>query len=367
MARASNKVIRLLSVVVLVGLVFGFAGPMPAQASQPAGAAESYTCVYYVVKRGNTLSGIAAKYGTTVKTLMSVNRLRTTRILVGQRLCIPRYAPPPPASSGPWHAEFWKNPDHLGVPALTKSVSAINFNWGYGSPDPHRVIADYFSGRFTRTVNFSAGTYRFTFTADDGVRLIIDGNTVLDQFGFVGKQPHTVDVYLTAGRHTLRVDYVEREGVALITATWTRISTGPKPCPDCPPATSNGPWFAEYFVNNSLSGSPATTMVHNSLNFNWGWNPPAPGIPNANWSARFSQYRFLPAGVYRFVATSDDGVRVYVNDKLVINQWVEQSQRTVTGDVAVGAGTQHIRVEYLQVGGTASLRLFWEFLGNPSP
>ena len=374
MTRARNNAIKVVMAVVLLCLAFGVATPIPSQATprqatSPERATEAYTCVYYRVKRGDTLSEIAVRFHTTVATLMRVNHLRTTRIYVGQRLCIPRTVPPPPPppASGPWQAEYWNNPDQLGPQALVKTASAVNFNWGYGSPDPYRVIADYFSGRYTRTTNFSGGTYRFTMTADDGVRLIIDGGVVFDQYGYVGKQTWTVDVYLAPGNHAIRVDYVERTGVALVQVTWAVVSSGTKPCTDCPPATSNGPWYTEYFVNTSLAGPPAYVTTNNSLSFNWGWNPPAPGIPNANWSARFSQYRYLPVGVYRFVAASDDGVRVYVDDKLVINAWAEQSARTVTGDVSLGAGTHSIRVEYFQLAGVASLRVNWEFLGNPNP
>lgn len=56
-------------------------------------APQSYTCTYYVVRRGDTLSAIGLRYGVTVRTVMSANGLRSTRIYRGQRLCIPRYTP----------------------------------------------------------------------------------------------------------------------------------------------------------------------------------------------------------------------------------------------------------------------------------
>jgi hypothetical protein len=86
-----------------------------------------------------------------------------------------------------------------------------------------------------------------------------------------------------------------------------------------------------------------------------------------NFSARFVQTVSIGAGVYRFVAGSDDGVRVWVDNQLVINQWVQQSFRTVTGDINLAAGTHTVRVEYFELTGLAQLQVYWEFLGNPNP
>ena len=61
--------------------------------SSALAAPQSYTCTYYVVRRGDTLSGIGLRYGVTVRAVMNANGLRGTRIYSGQRLCIPRNPP----------------------------------------------------------------------------------------------------------------------------------------------------------------------------------------------------------------------------------------------------------------------------------
>ena len=98
-----------------------------AQAAAPAAAPQwtqpvaGYTCLWYVVRRGDTLLELAARYHSDVLTLRRVNGLKTTRIYTGQRLCIPRYnAPNPnpnPNPSGPWYAEYWNNTTQSG-PAI---------------------------------------------------------------------------------------------------------------------------------------------------------------------------------------------------------------------------------------------------------
>jgi hypothetical protein len=133
----------------------------------------------------------------------------------------------------------------------------------------------------------------------------------------------------------------------------------------CPPPHQNGPWSAQFFNNISLGGAPVFVANYDGINFDWGFGSPDPSVPVDNWSARFTQFRYFPAGVYRFVARSDDGVRIFVDDRPVINQWVQQSARTVTGDIALGAGSHLARIEYFDLTGLAELRVYWEFLGNP--
>ncbi|MCS7060356.1 MAG: PA14 domain-containing protein [Anaerolineae bacterium] len=340
----------------------------PARAASPeAGAARpassDYVCVYHTVKRGDTLTRIANHYRVTIQAIQRANGLRGTRIYIGQRLCIPRPkpVPQPTPSPGPWYAEFWNNTEQSGVPAVVRTVAAINFDWGFGSPDPARVFADNFSTRFVRTATLQGGVYRFTFRVDDGLRVWIDNNVVYDQYGFVGQLNGQFDVEVLPGVHTIRVDYVERTGKASVTLTYARLG-GPLPEPT--PPSNNGPWYTEFFANMELKGPPVAVRTYGGLKFDWRGSSPVAGVPAAYWSARFSQFRYLGAGVYRFVVNSDDGVRVYVNDQLVIDRWGEQSARTWIGDIRLNAGTHSIRVEYLQVAGTSLIELYWQFLGG---
>ena len=335
--------------------------PADRTVERPAGA--DYVCVYYVVKLGDTLTRIANSYRVTIQAIQRANGLRTTRIFVGQRLCIPRPKPSPgpqPPPAGPWYAEFWNNTEQSGSPVVVRTISAINFDWGFGSPDPARVFADNFSARFVRTLNLQGGVYRFTFKVDDGIRVWVDNSVVYDQYNYVGQLNSQFDVEVAAGVRTIRVDYVERTGKSLITLNFARLDAGGQP----PPGGNNGPWRTEFFNNMQLQGAPVAVRTYNNLKFDWAGKSPAAGVPAAYWSARFSQSRYLGAGVYRFVATSDDGVRVYVNDQLVIDHWGEQSARTWIGDIRLGAGTHAIRVEYLQVAGTSLIELYWQFLGG---
>ena len=63
---------------------------------------------------------------------------------------------------------------------LTRIDNAIDFDWGEGSPGA-AVPADRFSARWTRTKTYTAGTYRFSVTGDDGIRVLVDGTLVLER------------------------------------------------------------------------------------------------------------------------------------------------------------------------------------------
>ena len=98
-----------------------------------------------------------------------------------------------------------------------RNETAINFDWGAQSP-AQSIPADGFSARWTRALNFNEGTYRFFVNADDGIRLYIDGNLVVDAFTEGLKPEFTTDVFLRGGFHTLRVEYYENTGNALARA-----------------------------------------------------------------------------------------------------------------------------------------------------
>ncbi|RJR16489.1 hypothetical protein C4579_00190, partial [Candidatus Microgenomates bacterium] len=106
-------------------------------------------------------------------------------------------------------AAYFNNTSLSGTPVLSRTESEINHTWELNSPGVP-VNADNFSTRWTTTANFSAGTYQFTVTADDGVRLFIDDVLVLDKW--IDQPPTTYQVTktLSEGNHTIRMEYYER-------------------------------------------------------------------------------------------------------------------------------------------------------------
>lgn len=361
-----STALKLFSTFAIVATVV-LGSPSVANADDSTQPTAGASCQYYIVRWGDNLTRIAIWYGVTVRSIMNANGLVRTVIYPWQRLCIPVFTPAPAA--GGWQAIFWNNTTQTGNPALIRNDTFVDFNWGYGSPNSSFVFSSYFSARWTRSFTFLGGVYRFNLIADDGIRAMVDGNVIFDQYSYVGAQSNQIDVAITPGVHTITYDYVQQAGLAYVRATFVRISTGGTvPCTlSCPPVVSNGPWYTQYYNGIDLSGAVLKVATYGGLSFNWGWGAPDPAVPANLWSARFTQTRYFGKGVYRFVARSDDGIRIFVDDHPVVNQWVQQSARTITGDIALTAGNHNIRVEYMQVYGLAELQVYWDFLGNPNP
>ena len=134
--------------------------------------------------------------------------------------------------AGKWKGEYFNdnpaNPNqHLaGSPLMVRddgNNDFLNFDWGAGSPNSDCFIgADYFSARWTRSPNFSAGTWRFTVTGDDGVRLYVDGVTKIDAWRLQGPTTYTADMELNAGLHEIKLEYFEWTGTGVASLSWAQ-------------------------------------------------------------------------------------------------------------------------------------------------
>ncbi len=102
-------------------------------------------------------------------------------------------APAAAAEDPAWRGEYFANPSLSGTPTLVRDDAQIAFDWNEGSPDPSLPI-NQFSVRWTRTIDFAAGTYRFTTFSDDGVRLYVDGALRLDKWIDQGPTEWQTDV-----------------------------------------------------------------------------------------------------------------------------------------------------------------------------
>ncbi|BCX04407.1 MAG: hypothetical protein KatS3mg053_2345 [Candidatus Roseilinea sp.] len=130
-----------------------------------------------------------------------------------------------------WRGEYYANPNLSGPPVIIRNDAVIDFNWGYGSPDS-RIPPNNFSVRWTRTLEFAPGTYRFTFRVDDGVRLWIDNVLVLDDWREGAARDVSTDVTLGARPYFFRIEYFQRFGVAAIRFGIFQLPVGtPSPLP----------------------------------------------------------------------------------------------------------------------------------------
>ncbi len=117
--------------------------------------------------------------------------------------------------------EYFNSMDLSGKPALVRTDKQIYFDWGGGPPDSS-VHADHFSVRWTGTlVPPVSRDYKLSVTSDDGVRLYLDGNLLINSWFDRGPASDVVTVSLQAGRrYDIRMEYYENEGGAVAGLGW---------------------------------------------------------------------------------------------------------------------------------------------------
>jgi len=251
-----------------------------------------------------------------------------------------------------WRGEYFSNVALVGAPALVRNDAAVDFNWGRSAPDT-RLPADSFSARWTRVLGFEEGLHRFHAVVDDGARLYVDDALVIDTWQDGGRREVTGDRRLAVGNHTVRVEYYERTGDALVRVWWEKVTSYPD-------------WRGEYWSNRKLTGNPAVVRNDGAVDFNWGRGTPAAELPADNFSARWTRTVQFDAATYRFHVLVDDGARLWVDDRLILDTWRDGGAREVTADWALTQGRHRLRVEYYERTGDARIRVWWKKVSSPS-
>jgi hypothetical protein len=251
-----------------------------------------------------------------------------------------------------WRGEYFSNVSLQGAPALERNDPAIDFDWHQGAPAPG-LPTDGFSARWTRTLPFSEGLYRFHAVVDDGIRIYSDGYLLIDGWQDGSLRTITADHKLAAGNHSIRVEYYERSGEALVRVWWEQLSAYPD-------------WRGEYWSNRSLAGSAVLVRNDAAIDFNWGQGSPALGVVADNFSARWERSLHFDAGTYRFHAVVDDGVRLWVDGELLIDGWYDGSRRELVAERAIAWGAHTVQVQYYEHADEALIRVWWEVVPSPS-
>jgi hypothetical protein len=134
----------------------------------------------------------------------------------------------------------------------------------------------------------------------------------------------------------------------------------------------NGTGLTGRYYNDPGTGSKFTTLALTRLdatvNFGWGSGSPAPGVVQSdNFSVRWTgQVQPLATGNHVFSTVSTDGVRLWVNGVLLIDNWTDHAATTNTSaPVALAAGQKYsVVMEYYDRTGGAQARLKWSYPGQ---
>ena len=280
---------------------------------------------------------------------------------------VPRSSPTPRPTPYPitvtgWLGEYYANPTLSGPPVQVRNDEGIAFDWGYNAPAPG-LPSDYFSVRWSRRAHFSEGDYNFKVRADDGARLWVAGNLLVDRW----HGGYTEDIFrqhMLEGEHEIIVEYYELEGVAKARMTWEKFYAPPKRTATPTTAPTGEPsfreWRAEYYANTRLKGHPALVRNDERIAFDWGNAAPAPGLPREGFSVRWTRRPAFERGPYRFLARVDGDLKLRVDKRTLIDVKRQDSATLLEGYLWLGAGDHDLRADYVKGGGEARAHVWWE-------
>ena len=118
----------------------------------------------------------------------------------------------------------------------------------------------------------------------------------------------------------------------------------------------------EYYANTRLDGEPAIVRVDERLDFHWTFNSPGRGVARDWYSVRWTGKLTVPeTGVRRIGIEGDDGYRLWLDGRLLIDNWRKRSYGTRLVEVALEPGRAYdLRVEFFETTGNARVRLVWD-------
>ena len=152
------------------------------------------------------------------------------------------------------------------------------------------------------------------------------------------------------------------------TAATVTVSVAPI---EVPPATSvcntavpRGQFAGCYYNNKDFTAFKFSRTDSYPLSFDWGKRSPAGSMGSDTFSVRWTGQFEFDAGEYTFASVVDDGLRLYVDDTLIIDKW-SNTPGTYSVDLEIAAGWHTVRMDYYEQRGYAKAGLSWSKTSTP--
>ncbi|MEI5908345.1 PA14 domain-containing protein [Bacillus spongiae] len=228
-----------------------------------------------------------------------------------------------PSVGDGWVGEVFPNIDLTGTPVVlggksaTTKIDDLNFDWGLDSPSP-LIEEDYFSTRFKKKVNITEpGYYVLNAWADDGVKVYVDGQRLINSWSYQSNHLRQAGVNLTSGEHTIVVEHMDKT-------------------------------LGSRLKFELEKGKDHYSATEKALSYNWGDFGPTVEVQPDNFTATFDQSQYLSGGDYFIQTMADDGVRVDFDQNRVIDRWNYSSNSIIDRVLLTGvsAGNHTITTNY---------------------
>ena len=176
--------------------------------------------------------------------------------------------------------------------------------------------------------------------ANDGIRIYVDGKRQVNEWK-AGTRNIEKNITLKKGTHILKVEYFNEQGSARLKVDLNEASK----------VTPLGKWEVTLYDKQNLTGNKVKNTA-SKLDYKWGTEEPASGIPYNSFSAKFVKRTNLTGGTYIISGGANDGIRVYVNGSKKIDYWKEGTH-IFNQEITLDPGIAIIQVEYFDATGDA--------------
>ena len=252
-----------------------------------------------------------------------------------------------------WHADLYREPWVEFGWVARQDDRAIQYDWGNECP---AVVWPYFCDSFsvgwTAEPLFQAGSHRIHLYADDGYQLYFDGTKIAEGGWYDGQGGGRTDVTYDfdvdlLSQHEITYNFHDRGSLAEA-RLWIEYLEHPY-------------WKAEYYGNKDLGGDPVVVKQEAAVFYDWGFGKPYRALPHSDrFSARWTGQRYFHAGAYRLGLFVDDGVRLWVDGELLVDEWHAARAEYHSRLVYLDTGYHDVVVEYFEDAGEAEIRFWWE-------
>jgi outer membrane protein OmpA-like peptidoglycan-associated protein len=274
----------------------------------------------------------------------------------------------------------------------------IDFHWAMGDRPGPGIDQEAFSVRWTGKLYAPVeGTYNFIVNTDNGVRLWVDGRLLIADWNVYSFTEFRKEIRLAAGRYyDLKVEYNNHKGPAVFRVAWehpmegtatsglphylpedvipakylftqpppgeTAVATAATVTPsrnDNPSGGGNG-LLGEYFRGDYF-GEKVFSRIDRKIDFRWEGGP-GPDIHETDFSVRWTGKLLAPAdGKYKFMVNINDGARLWIGGKLVLDEWRLEAGRQYQTEIELQGGRYYdIKLEYFNGPQLGIMQLSWE-------
>ena len=270
--------------------------------------------------------------------------------------------------------QYFDNPD-LTVLRVTRTDPTVSFVWPAGTSPHPSIAAGSYSVRWAGQVQARyTGFTTLYLVSEDGARLFVNDALAIDNWTSHTRTEDVATLATTAGQtYNLRIEYFEQSAGGQVQLSWG----GACQSKEIVPATQLYPAYAgmvctdpvvgtgrglrgDYYDNADFTNLVATHAAE-AVNFDWGLSAPDPSVGADTFSVRWTGKLLARyTGGTTFRTWSDDGLRLWIDGQLIINNWTDHEAAEDAGVASLVAGQFHdVKLEFHENLENALIKLLW--------